>query len=381
MVGGMLDLYRDRPFARRRFQAIVDVARETNPFYARWIDDPENVPVLPRRTFVEHNDEILDGREANGLTSGSTMRPVRFIQTAAWSRLAREETARFVALLGGRLPAIQIIYTGHDAPQPNQLSVHSTMDEQIDFILRMRREIGVRAVTTYPTNALLLSRAILERGVDLSFITRVGLYAEVVEPHHRELVARAFPNATLWTTYSSKEFGMIAYECPFEPGFHHISAGRLGVEVLVDGRPAEDGELGQVVITDYFNRATPFIRYEIGDLAARGHCPCGRTRLPALSEVRGKTRGALLHRNGNRVAFTDLSVSLMEIRGMRQFQVIQEQVDRFVVKAVAIRTVDGEVRRAFSDHFGYEPHELQIDYVEDIPLEPSGKFHASICRV
>jgi phenylacetate-CoA ligase len=208
------------------------------------------------------------------------------------------------------------------------------------------------------------------------------MYGEAVEPGQVDLVRQAFPKAQVWTTYSSMEFALIAFMCPYEPEFHHLSAHRLGIEILgEDGSPVGIGERGRVVVTDYFNRRSPFIRYEIGDLAVPGKCPCGRIRMPALQRVDGKIRGALLHRDGRRVVFTDLSVALRDTAGMRQYQVIQDGLEDFTVNLVANRNLDVEVRAAIHNHFGYHPEHVTMHYVDEIPREHNGKFHASICRI
>jgi phenylacetate-coenzyme A ligase PaaK-like adenylate-forming protein len=63
---------------------------------------------------------------------------------------------------------------------------------------------------------------------------------------------------------------MIAVRCPHYPDNYHIMAHKLGLEFLNEqGTPCLDGEFGQIVITDYFNRKMPLIRYAIGDLATQ----------------------------------------------------------------------------------------------------------------
>lgn len=379
----MIESFRGRPYAEGHARRIIECARRENPFYRRWITDPQNPPILDRRTALEHNDEILNGNPVTGSTSGSTGVPVRFSQNQDWQRRAAADTRRFVRLLGGPVQVVRIVYTaGDDAPQPDTLSISTPVREQLAFVLRRRREVGTVAITTYPTNAVMLSEEVHRSGADMGFVTRFGLYAESIERAHLEAVHRAFPNARVWSTYSAMEFGMIAWVCPYEPSFHHISAERLGVEVLRDDdTPAAPGERGRVVITDYFNRATPFIRYELGDYAVRGRCPCGRIHLPALSAIHGKIRGTLLHRNGNRVLFADLSVALKAIPGIRQYQVLQTGVEEFLVRLVAPRRIDREIEAAFVDHFGYRPRTLRTEYLPEIPRGANGKFYASICTV
>ncbi len=374
--------FADRPYAAGRFARIVAISRENNPFYARWIEDPDRVPVLDRRTYCENNDEILNGHAVNDRTSGSTGVPVRVAVSPDLARARARDTALLVGWLGGRLPVVRLIYVGHNRPAENTLDIGVPIDEQIDFILMRHRVARAVAVTTYPTNAELLVRRAHERGVDLGFIRRVGLYGESVEPHHISLIRSVFPNANVWSTYSSVEFGLIAARCPYEPRYHHVMAHRLGVELLDDRDvPVGRGERGRVVITDYLNTWSPFIRYELGDYADAGICPCGRIPLPSIGEVYGKIRGALLHRDGRRVVFADLSVRLRDIPAMRQYQVVQHDVEGFTVRVVSAVPIDADVRSAFAAHFGYVPAQVNIEYVDEIPRGPGGKFHASICEV
>ena len=377
----MVESFQDRPYAQNHFQRIVSIARKSNPFYRRWITDPKRVPIIDRTMFLDNNEEILNGHPVTGSTSGSTGIPVRFSQSPEWTQLATADMERFVRRMGGPLRGLMIIYAGGERGA-NLLDVAAPVDRQIQFITQSHRKLGSQAVTTYPTNAEFLAREILHRNLDMAFVRRFGMYGEAVERYQLDLVRKAFPNAQVWTSYSSMEFAIIASMCPYEPEFHHVRAHRLGVEVLTDdGSPAAIGERGRVVITDFFNERSPFIRYELGDFAVRGVCPCGRIRLPALGAIYGKVRGALLHRDGRRVLFTDLSVALRDLPGMRQYQVVQNSLESFTVNVVADRNLDPQITAALDSHFGYMPNEISIRYVDVIPREENGKFHASICRV
>ena len=101
--------------------------------------------------------------------------------------------------------------------------------------------------------------------------------------------AQALPDATrntieagfdtrVYDKYGSREFSGIAYQCGHSAD-HHVMDESYIVELLVDGRPARPGEIGEVVITDLNNFSVPLIRYRIGDLAvaseATSPCPCG----------------------------------------------------------------------------------------------------------
>lgn len=380
--------FRNSPYAQQHFIRIVEWAKEHHPFYkARFSDNVTSVPILTREEVLDNNHLLLNGREPTGRTSGSTGVPVKICWSDERRKIEQVVTNKFVGWLGGTRPVTKIIHTGDDQPSDQYLDVNVPVAEQLEVLCQRYRDHGAVALTTYPTNAERLCRAVIEGGLDMRFIERFGCYAEVFEEHQEALISQAFPNAEIWSTYSSTEFGMIAARCPHKPQYHHVFSGKLGVEVLNEqGLPCADDEIGRVVITDFFNTHAPFIRYEIGDLAAKGHCPCGKIDLPALSKVIGKVRGALVHRSGERVPFTDLSVALRDIDGMRQYQVIQHELDdielRFVTRLddAGVVGLISQAQQVITEHFGYSPR-LTFTRESIIERGANGKFYASISHV
>lgn len=364
-----------------RFQHIVRHARRTNPFYGRWIPQGGPVPLLTRQILQEHNEEILNGHPVTVRTSGSTGVPVKIFSSPARTARNMRMTSLLLRHLGGPLPRTEVIYPRGPNDPKSLVHILTPIPEQLAILQRNHRERQASAIITYPSNAVLLSQAILGSGADFSFIRRIGLISESIDPGQIALMKRAFPQARIWSNYSSMEFGMISFQCPYEPDFHHAATEKLGLEILdEDGRDCEPGRIGRLVITDYYNWEMPLIRYEIGDLAAFATCPCGKIPLPGLRDILGKVRGCLRHRDGRRIPFINLSVALRDLPGMGQYQVIQEDVERFTVKVAAATGLDAEIREVFLQEFGYAP-QIAIEAVESIPRDPNGKFYATICRV
>jgi hypothetical protein len=81
------------------------------------------------------------------------------------------------------------------------------------------------------------------------------------------------------------------------------------------------------------------------------------------------------------VLWSTLSAALRDLPGMRQYQVIQEELERFTVRVSSAAPFDREIRAALQAHFGYEPERIDVEYVERIPRDASGKLHLSVCRV
>lgn len=381
------DSFRPRPYATTHFHQIASWVLAHHPWYRQRIEDPAaHIPLLTRDEILDNNDALLNGHAQTGSTSGSTGVPVRF----SWSRArsAREQVSAQLLLkwLGGPLPRTRIVRIKEGKTDSDLFDVRKPVDAQVEFILQRYRDHGAVSLVTYPTNAENLCRHVVENGLDMSFIKRFSCFAETFEPHHEKLIRDAFPNAQLNSTYSSTELGSIAVRCPHEPQFHHIMAHNLGVEILdEDGMPCAEGQVGRVVITDYFNRNSPFIRYDIGDLAAPGSCPCGTTKLPALQTILGKVRGALKGRDGKPIMFSHVNVVLRDIPGLRQYQVIQEALEKIRFRYVASngfadQDIQTAVTAGLHDFIGFKP-DIAFEKEQIIERDPNGKFYESICRV
>jgi phenylacetate-coenzyme A ligase PaaK-like adenylate-forming protein len=378
--------FRERAYARRHYEAIAAWAAEHHPFYRRLVDiDAPDFPVLTRRDVQDGNDLLLNGFEETARTSGSIATPVRVSWSGERARMDDDDNRTYMRWLGGRLPDMRIVALSVHAASERSLDILAPPEEQAAFIARRQREAGACALVTYPSNLELLCRHVLEQGIDMSFMRRIVCLSEVYEPWLDQLVAQAFPNAARGVTYSSVEFGVIALRCPHRPGNYHIAAHKLGVEFLnEEGRPCREGEPGQVVVTDYWNRRSTLVRYAVGDLAAPTTCGCGRIATPAMTSLAGKVRGALKDAQGRAVLFSGLSPLFRDSPEIRQFQVVQPALGHFVVRYVARADIAPDpfferVRARFAHVFGVDAR-VDFERHDEIARSAGGKFHASICH-
>jgi phenylacetate-coenzyme A ligase PaaK-like adenylate-forming protein len=378
------DSFRDRPYARQYYAQIAAWAAQNHPFYMKRVQGPNpDFPVITRTDVQEDNETLLNGCKCTGRTSGSTSMPVEVSWSVARSELERRDNADFVRMLGGRLASARIVALSSHGKSDISIDVTEPLPAQVEFILRLHAERGAAAVITYPSNLEMLCRYVIDHDIDMGFVRRLVSLSEVYEPVVDELAARAFPNAVSTYTYSSVEVGLIAVRCPHNPHNLHIRAKKLGVEFLdAQGRPCRDGELGQVVVTDYSNRNSSIIRYALGDLAAPTVCDCP-IGMPAMTNLVGKVRGVLKHADGRPVLFTGLSPMLRDCPEILQFQVIQPAIGHFIVKFVpkqgmALDDFHARVRSHFEADFGAG---IRMDFEPcgEIPRSAGGKFHGAIC--
>lgn len=203
--------------------------------------------------------------------------------------------------------------------------------------------------------------------------------------HERAQIEKVF-RTRVSNRYGCEEVGLIAAECERHEGLH-VNVDHLVVELLDDeGQPVGPGEAGQVVVTDLMNRGMPLIRYRLGDLAeaAEGPCRCGRGQ-PLLRRVTGRTADFLVRPDGGLVAGVSLiERTLTELPGIRQLQLVQDQLDRLTVNVVRDRGYTPEVERALVKGLGeaFGPG-MSFDVVPVTGLErtPAGKYRFSVCRL
>lgn len=195
--------------------------------------------------------------------------------------------------------------------------------------------------------------------------------------------------ATVFDKYGSREFSGIAYECGFDSG-HHVVDESYIVEILVDGRPARPGEVGEVVITDLTNYSVPLIRYRIGDLAtaigAEGSCECGRPH-SRIGRIEGRTQAIVKCGNGVYLPGTFFAHFFKEHDStVRFFQIVQDVEHEFHLNLVlqnnlvpnAVENLVDELRIYCGSA---EQTKIIVDIVDEIPLLKTGKRSPVVSRV
>src|SRR4029077_21187209 len=68
------------------------------------------------------------------------------------------------------------------------------------------------------------------------------------------------------SNYSSEEVGMIGAECGKFSGHYHVATSNVIVEIVDRSYELDGMKLGKVLVTHLHSYATPFIRYDLGDL-------------------------------------------------------------------------------------------------------------------
>jgi len=209
--------------------------------------------------------------------------------------------------------------------------------------------------------------------------------AETLFDQQRNLIESVF-KCKVFNRYGCREFASIAQECEHHNGLH-LNIEHIYMEILdKEGKPCEPGQLGKIVITDLDNYGFPFIRYEIGDIGifSDNKCNCGRG-LPLLEKIEGRAFDIIVGTNEKYFTGTFWTILLRTyIKGIQQFQVIQENFGKLIIKIVTdglfTENEKDKLLKYIHENCG-EKMKVDIQLVDDIPLTESGKNRFIISKI
>lgn len=178
--------------------------------------------------------------------------------------------------------------------------------------------------------------------------------------------------------YGSREFSGIAYQC-LDSLHHHVQDESYIVEILVDGRNAEVGEVGEVVITDLNNFSMPLIRYRIGDMAIaveQAPCKCGRPH-SQIGAISGRTQALISCSNGVWLPGTFFAHFFKDFDfAIQHYQVTQDVPEKFILKIVPksqfTKDVENRIIQDLKVYAGQDQI-IEVNLVDEIPLLKTGK--------
>jgi phenylacetate-CoA ligase len=396
-----------------RLQQILEHAYRSVPYWRETMDrlgaapqdfkTPEHLRLLPGLTkdlINQKGDALLSrdaarGRVSFNSTGGSTGKNVWFLLdsetqdrrraagrlTEEWDRV--EPGTRTLTLWGASLDAKPSRAAQWYDRLTGKLFLSAygvgpdTITSYFEKLERFRPEV----ISAYPSLLLHVARqAGRERcrrlGVRLIYTSAEALYQPV-----RDELADLF-GAQLRNRYASREFGMIASDCPAGDGLHAMDM-RLFIETVP---PHASGTPGELVITDLDNFPMPMIRYRIEDTArfAAAPCACGRP-WTKLASVDGRVLDVVVTPDGRAFGGTFFTLTLRPFdRSIAQFQVIQDRLDHLIVKVVPGPTWDlrkrAELLATLDKHLGGG---LRVELLEvhEIPPLASGKRRFVVSQI
>lgn len=369
-----MDVSKRESVTQERLHEMVEWARKNSPYYTRLYRDlPEDysltdLPSVNKRQLMENwNDWITDrdltlsevekfmenpdniGRKIKKkylvfTTSGSTGNPLVSIYDntanhvmsgiSACRSYARQEDLKAFIKRGGKSIAVfanEGFYLGNSSIRSRllmmpwkkrQMAISSAL-YPVERIVSDLNAFQPAMLGGYPSNLELLIDEAKEGRLNISPVL-IMTGGEYLSDTLRKELSEAF-HCYVQTNYSCTEGGAVACECR-EQHFHINDDWVIVEPVDANGNPVpDDVRSDKVLITNLYNFAQPFIRYEVTDRIIMHHEPCACGNPSPWIELEGRTDDVTTFLSeGRQIKVAPLAIYavLKEVHELRRFQVL-----------------------------------------------------------
>jgi phenylacetate-CoA ligase len=380
-------------------------AQGIGPDDIRSVEDLVQLPLLDKSTVRERGDGLMtrplpQRHWLHGHTSGTTGSPLGlwYDRETCWQTNAVDQRQKIWAgmtrgdWLGVLLGRVIVPLTQRRPPYWRVNHVHRHVwfssfhmsDENLSLYVSEIRRRGIRFLEGYPSTLYILANYLLRLGDRLP-MQAVLTSSETLHLMQREAIEEAF-ECRIFDFYGLAERVAFAGECQSHEGLH-LAEEFAYVEIVdEEGEVVPDGTRGFLVGTSLHNCAMPMIRYRTSDVTAilTDPCPCGRT-LRRIEPIRTKAEDVVVTPDGRMISPSVLTHPFKPLESVTKSQIIQEEPDRIRVRLVSQPTALPDSERskliaALGARLG-DDMRIEIEEVDEIPPEPSGKFRWVVSRV
>ena len=392
-------------FQKVRLEQLIQHAYQTTPYYRELLKTGSahisEIPPLEKQDIRAHlarlcSEAFTSGQRIKNATGGSTGTPLTFYQDRGYWNQRNLSVYYFDRWAGWDLGEPQLIIWGApadlrgDAHWKHRLNTfwrnqywldgfHLT-DETMHAAFEKMNRWNPGTILAYPSSLYQFAKFIHENGLRPRWgLKGIISSAEMLHRHYRNLAEAVF-DVKVFNRYGGREVGLIAMECA--EGRMHINCRDLYLEI---DSPDPYTHPGDILITHLNNYAMPFIRYRIGDIGLLSDemCPCGNA-LPILADLLGRSTATFRTRTGALIHGGYFTQQFYDVQGVNQFQLIQETLERCVLKLV----INEQWQEATRHHLVQKIQEvlgadvvIEVAFVDAIPLPASGKREFTISRV
>ncbi|WP_295728124.1 hypothetical protein [uncultured Muribaculum sp.] len=327
-------------------------------------------------------------------TGGSTGVPLRFpiggrskfelnrelfCQADLYVKMAGTYKIRIAAVDGSRVDEPRInhneywIDKGENFPYGKfHYSTLHLNDKTFYYYLQHLNYTQPDVIRGYPSGIYELAQYIQHYSEQLNFIPK-GIYltSENILKYQIDTIEAVF-KCPVWGQYGHSESSVFAIRYPHSD--QYICNPLYGVVEIIkeDGTHAKIGEVGEIVVTGFSNKALPFIRYRTGDLAEYG----GESRDGVLiNQLMGRSVEYIFDNAGKKRFLVGLIFGghLKVFNDMSAWQLQQDKVGEIIVRVVKGLTYSDESETELINFFESNNIKPKIHYIDNIIKTKRGK--------
>ncbi|MFA7682334.1 MAG: hypothetical protein WCX61_04880 [Candidatus Peribacteraceae bacterium] len=377
-------------FQNRRLLKIIKYAYANIPGYKKKFDqagvkprdirtkeDLWKVPITTRQELQENKDFINEKAIADTLyTGGSTGTSLQYYDSQESMRVRRQAHLRGWSWNGytpGKRLAVISSAQGV-VKKKNVLNLMGdlcteSLQRNVESLLQFRPQ----HLRGYVGSLYLLAKYCLENSIQCHRIESVNPISENLYDFQRKTMEKAF-QCEVFEEYCCNDGGACAWECEAHQGLHYCMERAIIEDV--------DGEM---IVTDLWNTALPFIRYQNGDAVRflTERCLCGRA-LPLIA-VRGRANDFIITKTGvispsfllhHGIGLVGVDKNKNDFKdGIRAVQYVQKPGYVLEVNVVKNSWCSSDEIERFKKGLAQiaTGMEIRINFVQDIPATKAGK--------
>jgi len=403
-----------QPRVRERLRKTLVTAFRHVPYYRETMKaagyDPERdfngpadlqkLPILTKQTIQELGTEAFLNRKADlsrcifDRTSGSTGRPLEIwrgpqsqaLVLARFFRVLMANGYRFTdKVLGFRPQTTEVVELGGPLRHLGLLrwrkvDLKISPSEMVDHLLGYEPEVLYGNLIHFE----LIAREIERRNVRLNRIKLLVPGGEVVTEWRRQRLEKAL-GGRVAVTYGTAEMGTLAFDTPRGRG-HRLCEDLIWYEFLDDaGVPAAAGQNSRIITTDLTNDVMPFIRYDHEDrVTLEPETDGAEGDWRRLRSIDGRQSDAFVLSDGSLYTYLIPAGIIKQFPGVRQFRLIQKDVDLVHIQLLGDRGYLEEIRgKLMADFRERSPGFMRFDLiaVDELLPDANGKFRMLVSEV
>jgi phenylacetate-CoA ligase len=230
----------------------------------------------------------------------------------------------------------------------------------------------------YSSSIVMFAKFLQNKNIVLKEICptlKVGMVtSEMLFDEDKMLLEKQF-GIPIINEYGASELDLIAFQNP--KGEWQVNSETLFVEILDDNNLILPyGSVGRIVITSLYNKAHPFIRYDIGDIGILDKK--STVKKPILKKLIGRTNDMAFLPSGKKspgLTFYYVTKSIIEDDGnVKEFCIKQTKIDTFEIEYVSEKELNlDEIQKIEQAIARYLEPNLKFSFIRKIVLERSNR--------
>ncbi len=358
-------------FLQNKKEEIVSFHLQNNPFYQELVGNKttpkwEYLPILNKQNLQKPLQERLSkGYNLKNIylnkTSGSSGTPFvfakdKYAHALTWaSNIMRFGWFEidFNHSYQARFYGIPMDFVGYQKERFKdflsrrfRFPVFDLSDEVLEKFLQKFKTKKFDYLNGYTSSIVLFAKYLEQKNIILKDICPTlkacFVTSEMLFESDKKLLEKQF-GIPIINEYGASELDLIAFENP--QGEWQVNTETLFVEILDENNNVLPyGEEGRIVITSLFNKANPFIRYEIGDIGILDEK--STPQKPILKQLIGRTNDVAILPSGKKspgLTFYYVTKSIIEDDGnVKEFIIKQTLLDTFEIEYVSEKELNTE---------------------------------------